>query len=208
LQRYFDSRSRLQSVQEQLWNSFIRHYHFLQREDYVDAAGHLTQDGLWASKLRLDQPLVVSETIRRGVLPDDAPALLAALIAPFVMDRDRPGDERSSATLIWKYPELAGHYYQMVQHLQPLQERLQAEGFCIPLLPFWAMATVYCWALGESWEEVRELSGMDEGDLAMVILRTADHLRQIESLYETHPDLANSARRGIELILREPVLIT
>jgi superfamily II RNA helicase len=80
-------------------------------------------------------------------------------------------------------------------------------GFAIPPFPFWAVVTVYYWAKGSTWESVREIAGMDEGDLAMVILRTADHLRQIESLSETHPRLAQSARRAIDLILREPVLV-
>jgi hypothetical protein len=47
---------------------------------------------------------------------------------------------------------------------------------------------------------------MDEGDLAMIILRTADHLRQIEALSQTHPQLAASAEQAIRLLLREPVL--
>jgi hypothetical protein len=47
---------------------------------------------------------------------------------------------------------------------------------------------------------------MDEGDLAMIILRTADHLKQIEALSETHPRLASTAKEAVRLLLREPVL--
>ena len=207
VQAYLEIHSRLQSVQEKLWNSFQSHYRFLEAEGYVEEGGKLTPDGLWAGKLRLDQPLLVSEAIRRGVLPRDDPPLLAGLVAPFVMDRDRAGDERSSTSLMAAYPELAVSYLQMIQGLAPLQERLQAAGFGIPLLPFWALIIVYQWAREHPWESLRELSGMDDGDLAMVILRTADHLRQIESLHETHPRLADSARQAIGLILREPVLV-
>jgi superfamily II RNA helicase len=207
VQQYMDYRTRLQSVQERLWQAFLKHYRFLQREGYVDEEGRLTSDGMWASKLRLDQPLLISEAIRSGTLPDDAPALLAGLIALFVMDRERPGDERTSAVLIWKYPDLAGAYFGMSNELQPLQDRLKSWGFAVPVLPFWTMVTVYQWALGDSWEALVELSGMDDGDLAMVVLRTADHLRQIEALHETHPELAACARHGIGLILREPVLV-
>jgi len=206
LQRYFEHYAQLHTIQEELWRSFMQHYNFLNKEGYVTPSGQLTEDGLWASKLRLDQPLLISEGIRKGAFPSDNPELLAALIAPFVMDRDRPGD-MPLTTMVWKYPDLARPFFKMLESLQPLKEHLKAAGFATPPLPLLALITVYHWALGMSWEEVREISGMDEGDLAMVILRTADHLRQIESLSETHPRLAASARKAIGLILREPVLI-
>jgi len=204
LRRYFYHFAQVDSTQEQLWRSFVKHYQLLQAEGYVDEGGQLTSDGLWASKLRLDQPLLISEGIRKNVFPQDKPELLAALIAPFVMDRDRQGDVQL-ATFVWKFPDLAKPFFKMLQNLQRLRERLQAEGFEIPPLPFWSVVTVYHWALGLSWDKVREISGMDEGDLAMIILRTADHLRQIESLSETHPQLATTAGQAIRLLLREPV---
>ena len=206
LQRYFDLKTRMTTIREELWRSFLKHFHLLQGEGYLDENGRPTSDGLWASKLRLDQPLFISEGIRRGVFPSDDPALLAALIAPFVMDRERPGDMQQSA-LAWKYPDAARPFFAMLQSLQPLKEKLQAEGFAVPPLPSWTVATVYHWAGGATWEELRDASAMDEGDLAMVILRTAEHLRQIESLTETHPRLAASAKKARVLILREPVLI-
>ncbi|MHC1742688.1 MAG: DEAD/DEAH box helicase [Syntrophobacteraceae bacterium] len=206
LVNYFEQANRVRTIQEQLWLEFQRHYRFLQEEGYVDPQGHLTGDGLWASKLRLDQPLLISECIRKDVFPTDNPPLLAALIAPFVMDRDRPGDAQLS-TLIWKNQEVAQPFFAMLRSLQRLREHLQTAGFHTPPLPFWTVVTVYHWAQGVTWEELRTVSGMDEGDLAMVILRSADHLRQIESLQETHPQLATSARRAIDLILREPVAV-
>jgi superfamily II RNA helicase len=205
LKRYFHLFAKVDSTQEQLWRSFLKHYRMLQAEDYVDGEGRLTADGLWASKLRLDQPLLISEGIRKNLFPQDQPELLAALIAPFVTDRDKQGDIQL-ASFVWKYPDLASPFFQMLKDLHRLKERLQAEGFETPPLPFWAVITVYHWAKGLTWEQVREISGMDEGDLAMIILRTADHLRQIEALYETHPGLAATAADAIELLLREPVL--
>jgi superfamily II RNA helicase len=205
LRRYFHLFAKVDSAQEQLWRSFIKQYRLLQAEGYVDEDGRLTPDGMWSCKLRLDQPLLISEGIRRNVFPQDKPELLAALIAPFVMDRDKQGDVQL-ASFIWKYPDLAKPFFQMLKQLQRLRDRLQAEGFETPPLPFWAVVTVYNWAQGLSWEQVREISGMDEGDLAMIILRTADHLRQIEALGETHPQLAATAGRGIRMLLREPVL--
>ncbi|MGA2401461.1 MAG: DEAD/DEAH box helicase [Syntrophobacteraceae bacterium] len=206
LRRYFHLFAKVDSTQEQLWRSFIKHYRLLQAEGYVDENGKLTRDGMWACKLRLDQPLLISEGIRKSVFPPDKPELLAALIAPFVTDRDKQGDVQL-ASFIWKYPDLAKPFFQMLKNLQRLRESLQAEGFQTPPLPFWAVVTVYHWAQGLSWDQVREISGMDEGDLAMIILRTADHLRQIEALCQTHPRLAASAGQAIGLLLREPVLV-
>lgn len=206
LQRYLEHHAQLNTIQEELWRSFLQHYNFLQKQGYVTTAGQLTEDGLWASKLRLDQPLLISEGIRKEIFPSDNPELLAALIAPFVMDRDRPGEMQLSA-MVWKYPDLAKPFFKMLESLQPLKEHLKAAGFTTPPMPFWAVITVYHWALGAAWESVREISGMDEGDLAMVILRTADHLKQIESLSDTHPRIGASARKAINLILREPVLV-
>jgi superfamily II RNA helicase len=205
LRRYFHLFAKVDSAQEQLWRSFLKHYRLLQAEGYVDEDGKLTPDGMWASKLRLDQPLLISEGIRKNVFPQDKPELLAALIAPFVTDRDRQGDVQL-ASFVWKYPDLAKPFFQMLKHLQRIRDRLQADGFETPPLPFWAVVTVYHWALGLSWDQVREISGMDEGDLAMIVLRTADHLRQIQALCETHPRLAATAGEAMRLLLREPVL--
>jgi hypothetical protein len=46
-----------------------------------------------------------------------------------------------------------------------------------------------------------------EGDLASLIMRTADHLRQVAALKDTHPELADTAAKSIALILREPVYL-
>jgi superfamily II RNA helicase len=46
-----------------------------------------------------------------------------------------------------------------------------------------------------------------EGDMASLIVRTADHLRQVLNLEETHPILAETAREAMGLILREPVFL-
>lgn len=204
LRRYFHHYAQVDSTQEQLWRSFLKHYRLLSEEGYVGEDGKLTRDGLWASKLRLDQPLLISEGIRKNMFPHDDPELLASLIATFVMDRDRHGDIQLAA-LVFKYADLAKPFFQMLQELQRLRQRLQSDGFETPPLPFWAVVVVYHWAKGMSWDDVREIAGMDEGDLAMIILRTADHLRQIEALAETHPRLAATAARAVRMLLREPV---
>jgi hypothetical protein len=43
--------------------------------------------------------------------------------------------------------------------------------------------------------------------MAMLVFRTADHLRQLFDLNKTHPHLVRTARKALPLILREPVWI-
>jgi hypothetical protein len=47
---------------------------------------------------------------------------------------------------------------------------------------------------------------MDEGNLAMLILRTADHLRHIRFLAGVFPEASQTAAKAIDLILRDPVV--
>ena len=73
-------------------------------------------------------------------------------------------------------------------------------------IAIWPAATIYAWANGEPWERVLEIAGMAEGDLAMLVSRTADNLRQVASISEVYPAIARSASEAISIIIREPVL--
>jgi superfamily II RNA helicase len=79
-------------------------------------------------------------------------------------------------------------------------------GFEARVLHLRPVVAIYAWANGEPWEKVRALAEMEEGDLVMLILRTADNLRHIRRLKGAFPDAAQAAHQAIELILREPVV--
>jgi ATP-dependent RNA helicase HelY len=72
---------------------------------------------------------------------------------------------------------------------------------------FWPAVALFLWAKGIPWEQLLESVSVNEGDMASLIMRTADHLRQVVNLKETHPELASVAEKAVELILREPVYI-
>jgi superfamily II RNA helicase len=205
INRVLTLRSRLDEVTNRLWHEFNRHFQFLQQEGYLDKTGRLTADGVWASQLRLDQPLMVAESIRRNVFPHNDPAALAGLIGVFVTDRDN--QDQTLERLDLMHPALAQAFAKMVSALHPLRTRLRQQGFVVNPLPFWAAAAIYTWGSGSSWEELLEFSGLDEGDLAMLIYRTADSLRQLEGLAQTHQFLAASATEAIRNLLREPVVV-
>lgn len=183
------------------WFDFVRHLEFLRSEGFVDQKGRLTDDGVWASKLRLDQPVLIAEAIRMGALPQDDPVLLAALMALFVDEREREGSD----------PFLVRRLYQALQTLRhaldPLLGRLRQWGFEVPPLPPAAAAAVYAWGLGGEFNHVAGIYGGAEGDLAQLIYRTADNLRQVISLQQTHPRLADTAREAVDLLLRPPVVV-
>ncbi|MCF8031597.1 MAG: DEAD/DEAH box helicase [Desulfarculaceae bacterium] len=182
------------------WYDFVRHLEFLRAEGFADPQGRLTDDGLWASQLRLDQPVLIAEAIRQGALPQQDPVLLAGLIALFV-------DEREPESAPAVPPRLRSALAGLKQALDPMMDRLRQWGFTTPVLPHSASAAVYSWCQLAPFEQVVPLYGSAEGDLAQLIYRTADNLRQIISLKDTHPHLAETARDAVELLLRPPVVV-
>jgi len=189
------------AVRERLRADFIRHLNFLTAEGYVKNDGALTDDGRWASQLRIDQPLMIAEGLRLGLFPKSDPCLLAALIAVFVYDREIEVEFDQS-----KVPkELVNAYNKMKNGLLPLIERKTIHGFPVRPIPLWAAATIYAWAKGLDWERALMIAGMTEGDLAMLISRTADNLRQMTSLKDVYPAMATTSTQAISLIFREPV---
>jgi hypothetical protein len=82
-----------------------------------------------------------------------------------------------------------------------------ARGFENPAILTWPGIALFLWAKNMSWEDLLFHIPVSEGDMASLIVRTADHLRQVTNLKETHMELAATARTSIRLILREPVFL-
>jgi superfamily II RNA helicase len=190
------------SAAKSLWKDFSRHFKFLQKEGFVDEAGALTADGHWASKLRLDYPLLVAQCLRENAFPEENEKLLAAVVAFFAYDRD----DDMKLTIKDLPPKLTLSFKKVALAVRPLIHRLEDAGFPVVKLHASAGAAVYYWAQGHSWDSVIKATGIAEGDMATLILRTADNLRQIASLKDTYPEIAACAYKAREAILREPVL--
>ncbi len=184
-----------------LWESFLDHLTFLKNTGFVDQNNRLTPQGRWASRLRLDHPVLVAEAIRKGVFQDRPASVLAGLMAPFVLDRDREVLLRGQ-----DLREMAEAFDELLWAIHEMGRLLSEEGFRTPVLQFWSAAAVYLWAKGLSWRELTGSVNLDEGDLVSLILRTADHLRQLCDLGETHPALAHTARLALRRIQREPAI--
>jgi ATP-dependent RNA helicase HelY len=199
-----DTRKRKESktASSLLWKDFQKRLAFLKQEGFVNGDDRLTEDGLWASKLRLDQPLLIAECLRKGVFPSGDAALLAGIIAPFVHDGD--ADVKIDKKDVPR--KLKFVYDNLQSALSPLAERMTKWGFPAGRLPFWTAVLMYHWARGVDWGRIIERMGIAEGDLTMLISRTADNLRQISSLKDTYPEMAALAFEARDAILREPVV--
>jgi len=96
-------------------------------------------------------------------------------------------------------------FVKLLDSLERIREVKRKRGFETPPIPFWPSVAIFLWAKGMPWDHVLSLLPVDEGDMASLVMRTADHLRQVANLSDTHPQLARAAEEAIELIQREPV---
>ena len=201
---FHESRRRAERETKRLVKEFYQHLDLLVELGYLDENAIPTYDGQWAAKLRLDHPLLIAELIRSGEFSRLNPEELAALVAPFVMDKDKESfiskELWTRARPLWK------RFRKMMRRLKPLMELMISRGFGVPVTMFWPAAAVLLWSQEVDWDELTDHVEADEGDLAMLILRTADHLRQIASLESEEPALAQSARQALSLLMRSPVV--
>ena len=188
---------------KQLWQDFEQHLDFLKETGYATQRGRLTADGIWASQLRVDQPLMISEGFRHGIFPENDPALLAAVTSLFVNERE--SDEFIDKAYMPK--TLINIFSDVKKNLSSFSARMSKKGFDTRPLILQPAATLYAWATGLPWEKVLTIAKMEEGDLAMLIIRTADNLRHIRTLKNVFPQAASAAATAIDLIMRYPVVM-
>ncbi len=199
-----DSRqkSRMANVHEVLWEDFLRHLDFLKETGFVDSHDRLTDDGVWASQLRVDQPLLVAECLRQHLLPESDAALMAGVFACFVNEKET--DDRMEGRLVPN--PLKKTIGRIQKKLTGFARHMKSRGFQVRQLYLRPAAMTHAWAAGYPWEGVAGDYGMAEGNLAMLMMRTADNLRHTANLTEVFPQAAQTAREAIGLIMRTPVV--
>lgn len=180
---------------------FKRHLRFLKEKGYVGDNDRLTPDGIWAARLRIDQPLLIAEGLRLGLFSQQSPARLAGLMAAFVNEKET--DEHLEVSTIAK--KLVQDYTRFQKALAALVQQMRGRGFEVRPFCLKPAAVLYAWSSGQPWAKLTGWAQMADGDLAMLILRTADHLKHLRSLRREFPDVAVSASSALALILREPV---
>ncbi|TWI67784.1 RAD3-like DEAD/DEAH box helicase [Desulfobotulus alkaliphilus] len=187
---------------ELLFADFIRHLNFLKDKNFVNADDRLSEDGMWASQLRIDQPVLVAEGFRLRLFSENNPAVMAGLMASFVNEREADDQEIPSDLIDEK---LLKAFLHLRKNLQPFAKDMVARGFPVFPLYLTPAVTVYHWASGMPWEEVHKNSPLAEGDLVRLLLRTSENLRHVGNLGEVFPEASRSAMAAVSAIMREPV---
>jgi superfamily II RNA helicase len=195
-------KSRMADVHGILWDDFQRHLEFLKETGFVDTRNRLTEDGLWASQLRVDQPLLVAESLRQGLLPEADAALMAGVFACFVNEKET--DDHMEGRLVPN--RLKKVVSRIHKKLGRFARHMQSRGFEVRQLYLRPAAMTHAWAAGYPWENVAKNYGMAEGNLAMMMMRTADNLRHVAQLTDVFPEAAAASREAIDLIMKAPVV--
>lgn len=143
--------------------------------------------------------MLVAEAIRQNALPTRQPALLAALLAFLADNRESSRPPRPDQT--------TRACEKLTRTLKPMMERLHTWGFTLSPMSGHTASAIYAWGSMADLKTVSDIYGAGEGDIAQLIYRVADNLRQLMNLGETHPRLAACAGKGVDLLIRPPVLI-
>jgi superfamily II RNA helicase len=183
--------------------SFLKHLAFLEATGYANSDGRLTADGVWASQLRVDLPLMTAQALRKDLFPHEDPACFAGIMASFVNEQE--SDNRISVSR--QARPLLGAFIELEDGLHAFSGQLAAWGFSTRRFYLRPALAVYCWACGQPWESAMAVSRMEEGDLVMLILRTADNMRHVKTLAHVFPKASEAAARALGLILRDPVVM-
>jgi superfamily II RNA helicase len=184
---------------DSLYLVFQRHQAFLAAEGLVDQRGRLTPDGQWAINLRLDHPLVFYAGLKARAWPL-TPAALASAVAAFISEKKSNLPPLSNKPPIRLSQALA----RLILAVSPMINRLQRAGFDIPSISMRSAWAIWSWVTRGDFDEAMALLGLGAGDLTMLALRSADHLRQIAGLAGCS-ELSAAAREAICLIMREPI---
>lgn len=198
--------TKVEAMDGGLWLSFKRYMRFLKETGFVNTENRLSPEGVWASRLRLEQPLLIAELIRKGALDRVRPELLACSFAPFVWNGHQNVELRTPDTM--DITEIKDIFQKIIYCIRDIAATQRRQGFYTPVIQFWPVAALYLWSTGLNWHQLLEFVPIDEGDMASLILRTSDHLKQVINLRKSHPELADAAESSVDLILREPVHIS
>lgn len=191
----------IEFLYSEIWLPFERRAKILDHFGYIDFRGEeVTESGKWLADVRVDRTLLVGEALRRGILNDLAPKVLAGLMAALTADSDRNyGDLYLSNELL----DVVNDFEDIIYDVSNVEWKFGIEPS--EEINLSAAAAAERWAGGMTWDELVKRTAAEEGDLFRLLARTGEALMQIAHLKKSNPDSAEVARVTAEIILREPI---
>ncbi|MEJ7709337.1 MAG: hypothetical protein WKF84_05635 [Pyrinomonadaceae bacterium] len=193
----------LNALRAEAWFPFEQRARVLNHFRYLDINREkVTERGKWLADLRVERPLLFGEALARGLFAKADNVRMSGLVASLTADSERDYGE---LPLDDQLVTMLAHYEEVAYDVATEEWRNDLEP--APEINLSAASAAARWAEGEKWSELVRQTRAEEGDLVRMLSRTGEALLQISYLRETYPEVAQTASKAAEIILREPVRV-
>ena len=189
------------NLREGIWAPFQQRSRVLSHFGYLEIEKEdVTETGKWLADLRVDRPLLVGESIRRGLFASLSPTQAAAFMACMAADPDRSfGEMQLSDDML----DVINEFEEIAYDVSKVEWKNSVTPS--PDLNLSAGAATELWAQGVTWDELVRRTKAEEGDLVRLLSRAGEALRQVANLSNSNPTVAKIAREASDAVLRDPI---
>jgi superfamily II RNA helicase len=198
------------------WQEFLFLIEILQEFTALKEDLSITILGEAAALIRGDNELWLALALTSGEFDILEPAQLAAAVSALVAETPRPDtwvDCEQSPIILQALglekteTESKVNLREIRRKLNQVQKRYESKLTKVPpvLLETQFIGLVEQWALGLEWDELCELTSLDEGDIVRLLRRTIDILWQIPQIRIISPHIRENANKAIALLKRFPI---
>lgn len=192
----------IQKEKDIYWNNFLSHKAVLEKTGYM-TDNYPTEKGKTTAGVRAENELYMSEIFLSGLLDGLNEANLASVICAITTEDLR-------ADLFVQIP-ISKEARKVLNQIKDIRRKLsiieKEEDICkdnMYINSYYSPLIEY-WINGGEWEELIGQIEAGEGDVVRTFKRTIDVLRQISILPNLNPELQETAKQAIKLILRPPI---
>lgn len=191
----------IEFLKEEIWLPFERRAKVLDHFGYLDFVSEIvSESGKWLADVRVDKPLLVGESLRRGLFEKLQVSTAAGFMASVAADAERSfGEMHCSNRMLAVFEQ----FDEVLYEVGAIEMR-----FGIPPVEdvnLSAAAAAEAWANGWEWDRLVQRTNAEEGDLVRLLSRTGEALLQIAKLRSANKPAADIAEAAAESVLREPV---
>lgn len=184
------------------WRSFTNIYELLKHYKQLNDDNQPSSSGLLTSQLRAENELLLTLILEEGLLNHLSPETLAGVCCALTNDSNRDNlysDIEPSPQVF----ETLGPVIKIAKRLNRKQQEFNVD---IPIaLNAIASGLVESWAQGLPWRRIMDSTNLTEGDLVRMMRRTCDLLRQFSRADGVPEPVADSARKALPLLLKDPI---